>query len=114
MDEEVVRVSMEIILNAGDARSENLEALKCVGAGDFDGAEKHLGDAEKTITVAHRAQTDKIQAETSGEPSVYSLLFAHAQDTLMTINSEIVLTKGLIEVFKSYEQRIAKLEGKLA
>ena len=59
-----------------------------------------------------RAQTDKIQAETSGEPSVYSLLFAHAQDTLMTTNSEIVLTKGLIDVFEGYERRLAALEGK--
>lgn len=112
MDEEIVRASMEIILNAGDARVENLEVLRSISTGDFEGARQHLTKAEETITVAHRAQTDKIQAETSGEPSIYSLLFAHAQDTLMTINSEITLTKGLVEVFESYEQRIAALEAK--
>ena len=57
-------------------------------------------------------QTDAIQGETRGEESEYSLLFAHAQDTLMTIYSEINIAKQLLKIFKSYEARIAALEEK--
>ena len=44
------------------------------------------------------------------EKSEYSLLFAHAQDTLMTIYSEINIAKQLLKIFKAYETRIAALE----
>lgn len=57
-------------------------------------------------------QTDAIQNETRGEKSEYSLLFAHAQDTLMTIYSEINIAKQLIKIFEVYENRISKLENK--
>ena len=52
----------------------------------------------------------QIQGETRGEESEYSLLFAHAQDTLMTIYSEINIAKQLLKIFKSYDARIAALE----
>ncbi|MEL7657189.1 MAG: PTS lactose/cellobiose transporter subunit IIA, partial [Bacillota bacterium] len=54
--------------------------------------------------------TDMIQGEARGEGIGYSLLFTHAQDTLMTINSELQLAKQLYHVFESLEKRIAKLE----
>lgn len=44
--------------------------------------------------------------------SEYSLLFAHAQDTLMTIYSEINIAKQLLKIFKAYETRIAALENR--
>ena len=56
-------------------------------------------------------QTDAIQGAFRGEEQEYSLLFAHAQDTLMTIYSEIIVCKQLFKVFKSYDERIAKLEA---
>ena len=68
--------------------------------------------SHEKITAAHKVQTDAIQGETRGEESEYSLLFAHAQDTLMTIYSEINIAKQLLKIFKSYEARIAALEEK--
>lgn len=113
MNQEIVQASMQIILYAGDAREANLEAVEAMQNGDFDKAKMQLKIAEDNITVAHKAQTDKIQAETRGEKGEYSLLFAHAQDTLMTINSEIILTKSLMKVFEKYEDRIHQLEQKI-
>ena len=49
-----------------------------------------------------------------GETQTYSLLFAHAQDTLMTVYSEIHMTKQLLQIFEGYEQRIRALEEKIA
>ena len=103
---------MSIILNAGDARVACKEALDLIAEGDFDTAEEKMKIAHEKITAAHKVQTDAIQGETRGETSEYSLLFAHAQDTLMTIYSEINIAKQLIKIFRAYEKRIAALENK--
>ena len=55
--------------------------------------------AEGRIAGAHRVQTDAIQGSIGGETQAYSLLFAHAQDTLMTVYSEIHMTKQLLLIF---------------
>ena len=80
--------------------------------GNFDEAEEKMKVAHEKITAAHKVQTDAIQGETRGESSEYSLLFAHAQDTLMTIYSEINIAKQLIKIFRNYEKRLAELENK--
>ena len=114
MDEKTVQSAMEIILNAGDARLKNKETLEAVAQGDLAAAHEKMAEAHAKITEAHRVQTDAIQGEAAGEKMEYSLLFTHAQDTLMTINSEITITKQLVSVFEAYDARIAALEAKLA
>ena len=112
MSEQTIQNAMAIILNAGDARVACKEALDAVAVYDFETAEAKLKESQEKITIAHKVQTDAIQGETRGEESEYSLLFAHAQDTLMTIYSEINIAKQLLKIFKSYETRIAALENK--
>ena len=107
MSEETVQSAMSIILNAGDARVACKEALDAIATGNFDEAEEKMKVAHEKITAAHA-----IQGETRGESSEYSLLFAHAQDTLMTIYSEINIAKQLIKIFRNYEKRLAELENK--
>lgn len=110
MDDKKVEAAMQIILHAGDARAKCKNALDAIAAADFVLAKKDMEEAQTEIRKAHKMQTDAIQAECSGEPSEYSVLFAHAQDTLMTINSEIIMAKQMIKIFQSYEKRIAELE----
>ena len=118
MNETVVQAAMQIILHAGDARLACKQALDAIALGDFDTAKSKLKESQKEITEAHRIQTNAIQEEmrlaTEGvcEGSEYSLLFTHAQDTLMTINSEINIAKQLLKIFTAYENRIAALEKK--
>ena len=112
MSEETVQSAMSIILNAGDARVACKEALDAIATGNFDEAEEKMKVAHEKITAAHKVQTDAIQGETRGESSEYSLLFAHAQDTLMTIYSEINIAKQLIKIFRNYGKRLAELENK--
>lgn len=114
MDEKIVSSAMDIIIHAGDARLKCKEALGEVAQGDIAAARERMAEAHTEITEAHRVQTDAIQGEAAGERMEYSLLFTHAQDTLMTVNSEINLTKQLIGVFESYEARISALEARLA
>lgn len=111
MNEEVVKASMDIILAAGDARVACKQALNAIEEADFMVAAEHIKEAQTLITKAHRIQTDAIQGETRGEKQDYSLLFAHAQDTLMTIYSEINIAKQMLKIFKAYDARIKNLEA---
>ena len=105
-------VAMNVILNAGDARVEVKRAYELVAAGDVEGAREAIASADEKIVAAHHIQTEDIQAAIRGEKQEYSLLFAHAQDTLMTIYSEIIVAKQLLGVFESYERRLSALEAR--
>ena len=104
MDEdEISAVAMKVILNAGDARSCLDEATVKLEAFDFAGVDKALEEADQKILLAHNAQTEMIQRQAAGEKFEYSLLFVHAQDTLMTIDAERHLFKRLVPVFQALE-----------
>jgi len=108
MNEQIVANAMAIIMSAGDARVYCKEALDAIADSDFELAKEKMKGAHEKITEAHRVQTDAIQGETRGEKSEYSLLFAHAQDTLMTVYSEINIAKQMIKVFEKWDEKIKK------
>ena len=111
MEEKIIKDAMAIIMSAGDARVCCKEALDAVAAGDYDAAREKLKEAQKKIAEAHHIQTDWIQKDGGGEEKMeYSVLFAHAQDTLMTIYSEINLTKHMMNISENLDKRIAALE----
>ena len=64
-----------------------------------------LLEAEELIVKAHNAQTEVIQSQVAGENMEYSLLFIHAQDTIMTINTELRMTKKLLPIVKMLMER---------
>lgn len=64
-----------------------------------------MEEAEKAFVLAHKAQTEIIQNEASGESYEFSLLFAHAQDTLMTIHSELRMAKEMVDILKIIEEK---------
>jgi PTS system cellobiose-specific IIA component len=110
MDDELTTTAMTIILHAGDARSAIRKLYEAVSRGDRAAAEAALGTARDEIRQAHQAQTDLIQAEAGGAQHTLTLLFSHAQDTLMTINSEVITAGNLLAVFDAFDRRIAALE----
>lgn len=93
-------VAIEVVMNAGDGRAKIDEALAAMAAGDLAQAEMLLEEADALVIKAHNAQTEVIQSQVSGEDMEYSLLFIHAQDTLMTINTELRMTKKLLPIVK--------------
>lgn len=105
-ENDLISIAMEIILHAGDARNKMSEALSYAKKWDFENAAKHMNIAEEAITLSHKAQTNIIQDEASGHKYEFSLLFAHAQDTLMTINSEFRMAQEMIEILKLISETI--------
>ncbi|MCH1939398.1 PTS lactose/cellobiose transporter subunit IIA [Holdemania massiliensis] len=107
----LISAAMEIILHAGDARNHAKLARQAMREMNFTQAGQYLEEAKKEIAEAHRAQTEIIQNEARGIQYDYSMLFNHAQDTLMTINSEIELTADLILTFEVVMQKLTEKEG---
>ena len=66
----------------------------------LDEVDKLLEEAEALIVKAHNAQTEVIQSQVSGKSMEYSLLFVHAQDTVMTITTELRMTQKLLPIVK--------------
>ncbi len=82
MDQEMT--VMEIICNAGEARSLCFEALALSRKQDFSNAESQLLQAKECLNKAHLVQTQLIEAD-QGEGKVpMTLVMVHAQDHLMT------------------------------
>ena len=106
--EENVKNTMNIILNAGDARDFISKALDDVADYNYNNAKVNMKKANEKLIIAHRLQTKKIQEEAEGKPIEYSVLFTHAQDTLMTINTEYNLANHLIKIF---EKRDCQCKG---
>lgn len=99
-EHELVTVAMQIILHAGDARIKISEALAKAKGFEFQDASLCMREAEQAITLAHKSQTEVIQNEASGKTYEPSLLFTHAQDTLMTIHSELRMAKEMIDILQ--------------
>jgi PTS system cellobiose-specific IIA component len=107
-------IAMEIIMLAGDARLCVSKGFKCLMEGGFDGIDKNLEEAKKKLAEAHGLQTGIVQSEGEGIKHEHTLLFIHAQDTLMTVFSEMNILRQMKPVLKRYEDRIAALERSLA
>lgn len=110
MENELITIAMDMILKAGDARLHIHEALAHMKNFAFDEAEKSLEEGERDLRASHRTQTDVIQNEARGNTYEYSMLFAHAQDTLMTVNSEYNLARELLGIFRMMDERYQRKE----
>ena len=93
-------IAMEVIMNAGDGRDKVDEALAAMAEGRLEQADALLREAEHLIAKAHNAQTEVVQSQVSGEDTEYSLLFVHAQDTVMTITTELRMAQKLLPIVK--------------
>jgi PTS system cellobiose-specific IIA component len=96
------QLSMNILIHAGNARDFLVKALESLEKEDFEKATAEITEARQEVVIAHGLQTDTLQLEASGEQIRYSTLFCHAQDTLMTAQSEILIGEHLIKLFKKY------------
>ncbi len=104
--DELNLVSMQIILHAGDAKIKVEEALDKMKDFDFDLARQLLKHADDDIVLAHQAQTEIIQSEAAGKEYPNSLLFNHAQDTMMIAMNDLDMAKKFLSILEAIAARI--------
>ncbi len=112
VDPEMVEVAMSIIVDAGDARSEVVQCFQALAAGNFSRFDAKMLQARKLLARAHGRQTEIVQSEGEGRLRQHPLLFIHAQDTLMTVRSEMEICRQMREICRRYETRLARLEDR--
>lgn len=98
-EECVITAAMNIILHAGNARNILRDAGKRIAEGrELNTVAQLLEEAKENILLAHRAQTDILHEEAEGKHIEVTVLFSHAQDTLMTTQSELFFVETLYEM----------------
>ena len=97
--------SMNIILHAGNSHDFFVQAVDAVEKGNYEEVDSLMDQAQEEMVEAHRIQTKMIQDAIEEEDPNMTVLFIHAQDTLMTIQTEFHLTKRIISLYK-------RLDGK--
>ena len=105
MDETMIQAAMNVILHAGNARLKAEEAIEKAKKSQFEEADLFMAQAKEEITESHATQTEIIQSEAAGKRHEINILFIHAQDTLMTIMSELKMARQIIDLYKVIDQK---------
>ncbi len=98
-------VAMELVGNAGEARSLAFEALAEAKKGNFEKAEELLNQSKEASLKAHHTQTELICNEADGNKVEIGLLMVHAQDHLMTSILARELISEMIELYKKLQEK---------
>lgn len=98
-------VAMELVGNAGEARSLAFEALAEAKKGNFKKAEELLNQSKEASIKAHHTQTELICNEADGNKVEIGLLMVHAQDHLMTSILARELISEMIELYKKLQEK---------
>lgn len=100
--------SMQIILHAGNARESYTKALDLAEKGLYAEVDSLLNESESELTQAHRIQTQVLQDAIEEDDPCVPVLLIHAQDTMMSIDSEFRMAQRMITLYR----RVHALEGK--
>lgn len=100
MNEENLEAIMGLIVHAGNAKSDAMEAIQAAKKGDFSEATEKIQQAEASLVEAHHAQTGMLTKEAQGDHMTVTLLTVHSQDHLMTAIAFTDLAKEIIDVYK--------------
>lgn len=110
MNDEQMQAVMGLIINAGNAKSDAMEAIQAAKQGDFEVAHDKLEAADKALIEAHHSQTNLLTAEAQGEELNLTLLTVHSQDHLMTSITFNDMAKEMVSMY----EHMTELEQKIA
>lgn len=100
MAEVNLEVIMGLIVHAGNAKSEAVEAIRAAKNNDFELAESKLDAAQESLVTAHHSQTSLLTQEAQGDSVELSLLLVHGQDHLMTSIAFADMAKEVVDLYK--------------
>lgn len=98
MDSDREVLVMNLIVDAGSARSYAMHAIQLAKEGKFAEAKEALINADNDMAKAHGMQTDLIQNEAKGNKTEIDLFMVHAQDHIMTAMLARDLAKEIVEL----------------
>ena len=99
--ENITEISFQIILYAGNGKSNAMEAIQEAKAGNFDKADQLIEEAGEELGKAHHYQTQLLQKEASGEENTVTVMLIQSQDHLMTSMTVRDLAVEIIEIYRN-------------
>lgn len=108
MDESKYQVAFDLILKAGNAKSNSMMAIDMAKEFDFENAKKYLEEAENEMRGAHALQIGMIQEEARGNPVDVNIILVHAQDHM----TMAIMAKDMAEQFVDLYETIQELKRK--
>ncbi|HFF2554310.1 TPA: PTS lactose/cellobiose transporter subunit IIA [Listeria monocytogenes] len=100
--------SFGLILNAGNSKSKSLMAIEAAREFNFDEAENLIKDAKEDLKLAHKMQTNMIQAQAKGEQQDVNVILVHAQDHLTMATIMIDQGYEFINIYKILDNLLKK------
>lgn len=79
---------MQMIVAAGSAKSDYMEALQAVKSGD------------EQYAVGHEQHAKLVQQEAAGDPVTMSLLLTHVEDQMMSTETVKLMVTELIDLYR--------------
>lgn len=100
MDQEREMLVMNLIVDAGSAKSSAMQAIQFAKQRDIAEAKALLETANEELSKAHRVQTGLIQGEAQGNHTTIDLFMVHAQDHIMTAMLARDLAAEIVELYE--------------
>lgn len=110
MNEKIYDIAFQLILNAGNSKSNSMLAIAAAKENNFYKADELIEKAQNDLHEAHQIQTDLIQSEARGEKNEINLIFVHAQDHLTMALMTIDFAKETISIYKELFEMKALLK----
>ncbi len=103
--EDLETIIMELLVNAGSARSAALTALQLARKGDFAAAEQAMAESHEFVKHAHKIQTQLIGMDEGSGKLPVNLITVHSQDHLMNAMVIQDLATDMIELYRRLPSR---------
>lgn len=97
-------ICLQIISNAGEARSQSMAALKKAREGLTAEAGKDLTEARKRMKEAHKTHSQLITMDAGGELDKISLILVHSEDIMMGSEITLALAEEMVEMYERFKK----------
>ncbi len=96
---------MELIINAGEARSYAMQALRAAKQGDWAEVDNQLAESSAASKRAHDVQTMLIGLDEGCGKIPVNLVMVHAQDHIMTSMLAREMIEEMIEIQRQLQKK---------
>lgn len=100
MKDEIVMISVDIISNAGNAKSCFVEAVEMAKNNKIRDARERITEGEKSLVESHKAHAKLLTMEANEKSLDFSLLLMHAEDQMMSIETLQIMAESFVELYE--------------
>lgn len=98
--EEYYEAAFQMISNVGTAKSLAIEAIYAAKEKNYGLAQEKLDESNHYFVEGHKSHSNFNKREAEGEKLEYSMIFMHAEDQLMSVETITILAKEMIDLYK--------------